>query len=238
MNKTTDVSPLIALMKANYGLVYDVKDTVAVNRIIKNERYKSFLPRDLKLLWGVKPTVAEDGSEILELYAIKTTRGSDQAPLEGDVVTDARQTLDQTSRPAVSMQMNAEGARKWRDLTSKNTGRRIAVVLDDYVYTAPVVNGEIPNGQSEISGNFTLLEAQDLANILKSGSLPAPTQIVEESIIGPTLGKEAQAQGIYSMVAGLALTMLFMIAYYAKGGLVAVVALIFNIFFILSLIHI
>jgi SecD/SecF fusion protein len=235
MNKTTDVSPLIALMKANYGLVYDVKDTLAVNRIIKNERYKSFLPRDLKLLWGVKPTVAEDGSEILELYAIKTTRGSDQAPLEGDVVTDARQTLDQTSRPAVSMQMNAEGARKWRNLTAENTGRRIAVVLDDYVYTAPVVNGEIPNGQSEISGNFTLLEAQDLANILKSGSLPAPTQIVEESIIGPTLGKEAQAQGIFSMIGGLALVVMFMVAYYAKGGLVAVIALVFNIFFILGI---
>ncbi len=235
LNQVNDVSPLIALMKANYGLVYDVKDTVAINRIIKNERYKSFLPRELKLLWGVKPTVTEDGSEVLELYAIKTTRGSDQAPLEGDVVTDARQTLDQTSRPAVSMQMNAEGARKWRNLTAENTGRRIAVVLDDYVYTAPVVNGEIPNGQSEISGNFTLLEAQDLANILKSGSLPAPTQIVEESIIGPTLGKEAQAQGIYSMVAGLALVVLFMVAYYAKGGLVAVAALVFNIFFILGI---
>ena len=228
-------SPLIALIKANYGLVYDVKDTVAINRIIKNERYKSFLPRDLKLLWGVKPTVAEDGSELLELYAIKTTRGSDEAPLEGDVVTDARQTLDQTSRPAVSMQMNAEGARKWRTLTSENIGRRIAVVLDDYVYTAPVVNGEIPSGQSEIAGNFTLVEAQDLANILKSGSLPAPTQIVEESIIGPTLGKEAQSQGIFSMVAGLALVVLFMVAYYAKGGLVAIAALVFNIFFILGI---
>jgi SecD/SecF fusion protein len=133
------------------------------------------------------------------------------------------------------MQMNAEGARKWRSLTAENTGRRIAVVLDDYVYTAPVVNGEIPNGQSEISGNFTLLEAQDLANILKSGSLPAPTQIVEESIIGPTLGKEAQAQGIFSMVGGLVLVVLFMVAYYAKGGLVAVAALVFNIFFILGI---
>ncbi|GAB3228020.1 protein translocase subunit SecDF [Algoriphagus aestuariicola] len=235
MGNTTDVSPLISSLKANYGLVYDVKDTVAINRIIKNERYKSFLPRDLKLLWGVKPTVAEDGSELLELYAIKTTRGSDEAPLEGDVVTDARQTLDQTSRPAVSMQMNAEGARKWRTLTSENVGRRIAVVLDDYVYTAPVVNGEIPNGQSEIAGNFTLVEAQDLANILKSGSLPAPTQIVEESIIGPTLGKEAQNQGVFSMIAGLSLVVLFMIAYYAKGGLVAIAALVFNIFFILGI---
>jgi len=229
------ISPLINLRKVDYGLIYDVLDTAIVNRILKNERYKSFLPKDLRLLWGVKPTKAEDGSEILELYAIKLRKGSDQAPLEGDVVTDARQTLDQTSQPAVSMQMNADGARKWRNLTAENIGRRIAVVLDDYVYTAPVVNGEIPNGQSEISGNFTLLEAQDLANILKSGSLPAPTQIVEESIIGPTLGKEAQNQGIISMIAGLALVVLFMVAYYAKGGLVAVAALVFNIFFILGI---
>ena len=235
LNPNSSVSPLISLMKANYGLVYDVRDTVIINRILKNERYKSFLPREVKLLWGVKPTTAEDGSEILELYAIKLNKGSDQAPLEGDVVTDARQTLDQTSRPAVSMQMNAEGARKWRKLTSESVGRRIAVVLDDYVYTAPVVNGEIPNGQSEISGNFTLLEAQDLANILKSGSLPAPTQIVEESIIGPTLGKEAQSQGIISMIAGLVLVVLFMVAYYSKGGLVAIAALVFNIFFILGI---
>ena len=234
-NANASISPLIALRKADYGLVYDVRDTVIVNRILKNERYQSFLPKDLRLLWGVKPTKAEDGTEILELYAIKLRKGSDQAPLEGDVVTDARQTLDQTSQPAVSMQMNADGARKWRNLTSENVGRRIAVVLDDYVYTAPMVNGEIPNGQSEISGNFTLLEAQDLANILKSGSLPAPTQIVEESIIGPTLGKEAQSQGVFSMIAGLALVVLFMVAYYAKGGLVAVAALVFNIFFILGI---
>lgn len=235
VNNANNTSPLISLIKADYGLVYDVRDTLTINRIIKNERYKSFLPRDMKLLWAVKPLVAEDGSELMELYGIKTTRGTDQAPLEGDVVTDARQALDQTSRPAVSMQMNAEGARKWRKLTSENIGRRIAVVLDDYVYTAPVVNGEIPSGQSEISGNFTLQEAQDLANILKSGSLPAPTQIVEESIIGPTLGKEAQSQGVFSMIAGLALVVLFMVAYYAKGGLVAIAALVFNIFFILGI---
>ena len=234
-NANASISPLIALRKVDYGLIYDVRDTAIVNRILKNERLESFLPKDLRLLWGVKPTKAEDGTEILELYAIKLRKGSDQAPLEGDVVTDARQTLDQTSQPAVSMQMNADGARKWRNLTAENVGRRIAVVLDDYVYTAPMVNGEIPNGQSEISGNFTLLEAQDLANILKSGSLPAPTQIVEESIIGPTLGKEAQSQGIISMIAGLALVVLFMVAYYAKGGLVAVAALVFNIFFILGI---
>lgn len=230
-----NVSPLFSLLKPNYGLAYELRDTMAINRILKNEDYKSLLPRDIKLLWGVKPFKAEDGTETLELYAIKTERGTDEAPLEGDVVTDARQALDQSSRPAVSMQMNAEGARKWRKLTSENIGRRIAVVLDDYVYTAPVVNGEIPSGQSEISGNFTLQEAQDLANILKSGSLPAPTQIVEESIIGPTLGKEALNQGLISMVAGLSIVILFMVAYYSKGGFVAIAALVFNIFFILGI---
>ncbi|MCS5491138.1 protein translocase subunit SecDF [Algoriphagus limi] len=236
LNQSNDISPLYSLIQANYGLAYQVRDTVVINRILNNPNYKSLLPRDIKLLWGVKPVTPEGTDlEILELYAIKTPRGSDQAPLEGDVVTDARQVLDQTSRPAVSMQMNAEGARKWRSITAANVGRRIAVVLDDYVYTAPVVNGEIPTGQSEISGTFTLQEAQDLANILKSGSLPAPTQIVEESIIGPTLGKEAQSQGIISMVSGLVLVVLFMVAYYAKGGLVAIAALVFNIFFILGI---
>ena len=234
-NPNAGTSPIFSLIRSDYGLAYDIKDTLAINRILNRDDYKAFLPKDIKLLWGVKPVKAEDGAEILELYAIKTTRGTDQAPLEGDVVTDARQTLDQTSRPAVSMQMNAEGARKWRKLTAENTGRRIAVVLDDYVYTAPVVNGEIPTGQSEISGNFTLLEAQDLANILKSGSLPAPTQIVEESIIGPTLGKEAQSQGIFSMIAGLLIVVVFMVSYYGKGGLIATAALIFNIFFILGI---
>lgn len=229
------ISPLFSLLKPNYGLAYQLRDTMAINRILKNEDYKALLPRDIKLLWGVKPFEAADGTETLELYAIKTDRGSDEAPLEGDVVTDARQTLDQTSRPAVSMQMNADGARKWRKLTAENIGRRIAVVLDDYVYTAPVVNGEIPSGQSEIAGNFSLQEAQDLANILKSGSLPAPTQIVEESIIGPTLGREALNQGLISMVAGLSIVVLFMVAYYAKGGLIAISALVFNIFFILGI---
>ncbi|WPR74784.1 protein translocase subunit SecDF [Algoriphagus sp. NG3] len=230
-----NVSPLFSLLKPNAGLAYELRDTMAINRILKNKDYAALMPRDIKLMWGVKPFAANDGTEALELFAIKAVRGTDQAPLEGDVVTDARQVLDQKSRPAVSMQMNADGARKWRKLTAENIGRRIAVVLDDYVYTAPVVNGEIPTGQSEISGNFSLQEAQDLANILKSGSLPAPTQIVEESIIGPTLGKEALNQGLLSMVAGLTIVVLFMIAYYAKGGFVAIAALVFNIFFILGI---
>lgn len=231
---SSEVSPIFSLTKANYGLVYDIRDTIAINRIFAREDVKAILPRDVKFLWAVKPQKA-DGLELLELFAIKVSRSSEQAPLEGDVVTDARQVLDQTSRPAVSMQMNAEGARKWRKLTADNTGRRIAVVLDDYVYTAPNVQGEIPSGQSEITGNFTMEEAKDLANILKSGSLPAPTKIVEEAIIGPTLGKEAQSQGVISMLSGLVLVVLFMVAYYAKGGFVAIAALIFNIFFILGI---
>ncbi len=235
LNQDNSVSPIFSLLKPNFGLAYEIADTMTINRILKNEAYKSYIPRDIKLLWGVKPVKADDGTEVLELFPIQANKGSDQAPLEGDVVTDARQVLDQTSRPAVSMQMNAEGARKWRKLTAENIGRRIAVVLDDYVYTAPVVNGEIPTGQSEISGNFSLQEAQDLANILKSGSLPAPTQIVEESIIGPTLGKEALNQGLISMVAGLLIVVLFMVAYYAKGGFIAIAALVFNIFFILGI---
>ncbi|MFC4870397.1 protein translocase subunit SecDF [Negadavirga shengliensis] len=228
------VSPLFSLLKANYGLVYEVRDTLAINRIMNREDVKSVLPRDIRFLWSVKPQKS-DNMELLELHAIKAPRGTDQAPLEGDVITDARQSYDQSSRPAVSMQMNAEGARRWRKLTSENIGNRIAVVLDDYVYTAPVVQGEIPSGQSEITGNFSIEEAKDLANILKSGTLPAPTRIVEEAIVGPTLGVEASKQGINSMIAGLALVVLFMVAYYAKGGFVAIAALLFNIFFILGI---
>lgn len=229
-----EVSPLFSLLKANYGLVYELRDTIAINRIMAREDVRSVLPRDIRFLWSVKPQRA-DNMDLLELHAIKAPRGTDQAPLEGDVITDARQSYDQSSRPAVSMQMNAEGARRWRKLTSENIGRRIAVVLDDYVYTAPVVQGEIPSGQSEITGNFSIEEAKDLANILKSGTLPAPTRIVEEAIVGPTLGVEARNQGINSMIAGLVLVVMFMIAYYAKGGFVAIAALLFNIFFILGI---
>jgi SecD/SecF fusion protein len=229
-----EVSPLFSLLKANYGLVYEIRDTLAINRILNRDDVKSALPRDIRLLWSVKPQKA-DNLELLELHAIKAPRGSDQAPLEGDVITDARQSYDQSSRPAVSMQMNADGARRWRKLTGENIGRRIAVVLDDYVYTAPTVQGEIPSGQSEITGNFSIEEAKDLANILKSGARPAPTRIVEDAIVGPTLGKEATKQGITSMIAGLLLVVMFMVAYYAKGGFVAIAALLFNIFFILGI---
>ncbi len=232
----TQVSPIFSLITSQEGLVYNVKDTFKINRIFKRKDIQDLIPNHFKLAWEVKPHDHQeaDVEPHIELHILKTLRGG-KAPLEGDVITDARQTLDQATRPAVSMQMNANGAKKWRKLTAANIGERIAIVLDGYVYSAPNVNGEIPNGNSEISGNFTIEEAKDLANVLKAGTLPAPTRIVQEAIIGPTLGKEAQLQGVKSIVAGLALVVLFMVFYYARGGFIANFALLFNIFFIMGI---
>lgn len=228
------VSPIFRLLKSSYGLVYAPSDTATINHIFKRSDVKALLPNDIVFLWEVKPQKIDNGSEVLTLYPIKQSRKGN-ALLEGDVITDARQDFDEQGRPAVSMQMHSSGARSWKKITANNLGRRIAIVLDDYVYSAPVVNTEIPNGSSQISGNFTVEEAKDLANILKAGSLPAPVKIVEEAIIGPTLGKEAQVQGIVSMLVGLGLVFLFMFAYYAKGGSIANLALIFNVLFILGI---
>ena len=229
-----NVSPLFSLIRSQNRLIYEVKDTAKINDIIQREDIRSLFPRNSRLIWDVKPQVLEDGMELLELYVVRTLRG-DKAPLTGEVINDARQTFDNVGQPAVDMSMDATGARKWKSLTRDNIGRRIAVVLDNYVYSAPRVNVEIPNGKSIIEGDFSMEEAKDLANILKAGSLPAPTSIVEEAIIGPTLGKEAQAQGIISIVAGLVIVVLFMVAYYAKGGFVANIALVFNLFFVLGI---
>ncbi|GAA5033204.1 protein translocase subunit SecDF [Marivirga lumbricoides] len=234
LEQSQEVSPLFSLIKMRGGLIYSVEDTAKINKIIQREDIKSLFPRNTRLIWDVKANKLDDGSELLELYVVRTLR-NDQAMLTGEVINDARQTFDQSGQPAVDMSMDAEGARKWSKITRENIGNRIAIVLDNYVYSAPVVNSEIPNGKSIIEGNFTMEEAKDLANILKAGSLPAPTRIVEEAIIGPTLGKESQSQGILSIVAGLAMVVIFMVAYYAKGGLVANIALVFNIFFILGI---
>ncbi|MDH5367493.1 MAG: protein translocase subunit SecDF [Cyclobacteriaceae bacterium] len=231
------VSPLFALTKSLQTLAYDVKDTSKINRILKRDDVKALFPRTIRYAWAAKPFQQQEGSneEIMELYFLKVGRGG-KALLSGEVVTDATQDLDDFARPAVSMQMNATGAKIWKKVTeeasSKSPQGRIAVVLDNLVYTAPSVNGTIPNGRSQISGNFELEEAKDIANILKAGTLPAPTRIVEDGVIGPTLGKVAQKQGIYSIISGLVIVVLFMIAYYARGGFVANVALVFNIFFI------
>ncbi len=229
---TPGVSSFFALQKQGPfpGFYYNLADTGKINRVLRNDAIVRLVPGNLSFKWAVKPA---EGTELLELFPIKTTRG--EAPLTGEVVTDARQSLDDRARPAVSMQMNSIGAKKWKNLTGANINRNIAIVLDNYVYTAPNVVQEIANGSSSISGNFSVEEAQDLANILKAGSLPAPTRIVEEGVIGPTLGVESQRQGVTSILAGLLIVVIFMIAYYAKGGIVANVALLFNIFFIMGI---
>jgi len=227
----SNLSPIFS----NYGfLVYELRDTAKINRILDRRDIKTLLPSNLKFLWAHKPIVTDDGTEVIELYPIREGRGG-KAPIEGDVITNATQDLDQSARPAVYMSMNSTGSKKWKKLTATNVGERIAIVLDDYVYSAPVVQTEIPDGSSVISGNFTIEEAKDLANVLKAGALPAKARIVEEAVVGPTLGKEAQTQGIISILSGMALVVLFMIAYYSKGGFVANLALLFNIFFILGI---
>ncbi len=228
-------SPLFSLRQAPYyNLFYNVKDTSKINRLLARPEIKALIPNNMKYYWKNKPIEAEGSQEVLELFFVKIRRGG-MPPLTGEVITDARPDFDETGSPSVSMQMNATGAKVWKRLTGENLNRRIAIVLDGYVYSAPNVITEIPNGNSQITGSFTIEESKDLANILKAGKLPAPTRIVEEAVIGPTLGKEAQKQGIISIVAGLAIVVLFMISYYAKGGFVANIALVFNIFFILGI---
>ena len=230
-------SPLLANLRSEFGgLFYDLEDTMSINTILSNEKVKQLIPNTIKFLWAVKPTedTADPTDQVLELFVIKTSRGG-KAPLTGEVITDARQDLDQSARPSISMQMNSNGAKNWRRLTSTNIGRRVAIVLDNYVYSAPFVQNEIPNGNSQITGDFTIEEAQDLANILKAGTLPAPTTIVEDVVIGPTLGKVAQSQGFRSIVSGLIIVLVFMVFYYSGGGLIANIALFFNIFFILGI---
>ncbi len=234
----SQVSPLLSLARGQ-GLIYDVKDTAKINQILNKKEVKALLPRTVKPLWDVKPIRNEvTGEDLLQITFVKVGRGG-KARLTGEVITDARQDFDERASPAVSMQMNASGTREWKKITAEAASRspqgRVAIVLDNLIYSAPGVRGEIPNGRSQISGNFTLEEARDLANVLKAGSLPAPTTIVEEAIIGPTLGQMAQNQGMISILAGLGIVVLFMIAYYSKGGLVANLALLFNIFFILGI---
>jgi len=232
----TQISEFFTMIRYPQGLV-NLKDTTKINRIISRMQsgdLKGLVPPTVKFLWDVHPITLDDGEEVLPLYAVRVGRGGN-ALLTGEVVTDARQSYDERTAPAVSMSMNSTGSRAWKRITGENIGRRIAIALDDYVQSAPTVNSEIPNGQSIITGNFTLEEAQDLANVLKAGALPARTRIVEEAVIGPTLGKEAQGQGIISIVAGLIIVVLFMVVYYSKGGLIANVALLFNIFFILGI---
>ncbi|TPE44732.1 protein translocase subunit SecDF [Pontibacter mangrovi] len=215
------------------GIGANVRDTATINDLFSRPEVHAILPSNMKFLWSVKPIVGDQGQEFVEMYAIKKGRNG-KAPLTGEVINDARQDFDQQGRPEISMTMNSTGARKWARLTGDNIGRQVAIVLDNYVYSAPVVQGEISGGSSSISGNFTIEEAQDLANILKAGKMPAPTRIVEEAIVGPSLGQEAINQGLLSTIAGLLIVVVFMIAYYARGGFIADLALLFNVFFIIG----
>ena len=237
-----NTSPLLALSTPPGTFRYALRDTARINAIFRRPHIRSLLPRNVGVYWANKPDKQnrEDINEEpgLELHFLDIGR-TGKPKLTGESITNARQELDQTGRYTVSMNMNAAGTKVWAKMTAdaanKQPRGRIAIVLDDAVYSAPYVEGEIPNGNSQISGNFTIEEAKDLANVLRAGSLPAPLTIVEEGIVGPTLGQAALEQGLISIVCGLGLVVLFMIAYYAKGGLVADIALLFNIFFILGI---
>jgi SecD/SecF fusion protein len=234
------VSPLYSLMTpGGYPFLYNVKDTSTINSILKRSDVRGLIPRNMGYFWDVKPD-PELTPGVDDLYLNFVQLGRAGKPLlTGETIVDARLDYDQFARPSVSMRMNAAGSKIWGRVTAQAAALqpqgRIAIVLDNFVYSAPTVQVEIPNGNSQITGSFTVDEAKDLALILKAGSLPAPTRIVEEGIVWPSLGKVAQSQGIISIVCGLALVVIFMVAYYAKGGLVANIALLFNIFFVLGI---
>ena len=206
-------------------------DTAAVNRYMSLPQVKALLPRDIKLMWGVKAIDPQETT--FALYAIKANTRDGKAPLDGGSVVEAREGYAQHGSSAeVSMTMNASGARTWARLTADNVDRCIAIVLDGYVYSAPVVHGEISGGQSSISGQFTINEARDLANVLKSGKLPAPARITQDTVVGPSLGQESINAGMMSFILAFVLVLIYMIFYYNKAGWVASVALICNLFFL------
>ena len=206
-------------------------DTAMVNRYLAMPQVKALMPRDIKLMWGIKPVDAAETQ--FQLYAIKANTRDGKAPLDGGVVTEAREDYsEQGSSAEVSMTMNATGARAWARLTADNIGSYIAIALDGYVYSAPRVNSEITGGRSSITGGFTIQEAKDLANVLKSGKLPAPARITQEAIVGPSLGADSIQAGILSFIIAFALVLLYMGLYYSTAGWVANVALVANLFFL------
>ncbi|MBQ8602305.1 MAG: protein translocase subunit SecDF [Bacteroides sp.] len=225
------------LQLGGYGAVVGIanhRDTAEVNKLLAMKEAKAILPKDLSLKWGVK--AMDNAGQMFELYAIKVTERNGKAPLEGDVITDARNEYDQYNKPCVGMSMNTDGSRRWAVLTKNNIGRAIAIVLDGYVYSAPNVSGEITGGNSQISGSFTPEETLDLANVLKSGKMPAPARIVQEDIVGPSLGQESINQGIVSFIVALVLLMIYMCAMYGLiPGMVANCALFVNFFFTLGI---
>ena len=217
----------------------NARDTAQVNKVIYSDIAASILPAECKLRWGAK---AEDfGGEntkgdIFALYALKVTEPNGRAPLEGDVITSSKDDFDQMGHPSVSMQMNSDGARRWSQITKQNIGRGVAIVLDDAVYSAPRILTQIDGGNSQITGNFTIEDTKDLANTLNSGKMPAPTRIVQEEVVGPSLGAQSIKQGIMSFIVAFVLLMIYMIMLYGFiPGILADIALLFNLFFTLGI---
>ena len=213
------------------------RDTAEVNKIIYSALAKQILPADCRLLWSAKPADGIQAKNIYELHAIKVTTTNGRAPIEGDVVIDAKDQFNNlTGSPEVSMTMNSDGARRWAALTKANVGKEIAIVLDGTVYSAPRVNGEISGGQSSISGNFTIEDTKDLANTLKSGRMPAPAHIVQEEVVGPTLGAQSIQQGFISFIFAFIILMIYMVVMYDFiPGMVANGALLLNLFFTMGI---
>ena len=217
----------------------NARDTADVNKVIYSDIARQVLPAECKLRWGAK---AEDfGGEntkgdIFALYALKVTEPNGRAPLEGDVITSSKDDFDQMGHPSVSMQMNSEGARRWSQITKQNIGRGVAIVLDDAVYSAPRILTQIDGGNSQITGNFTIEDTKDLANTLNSGKMPAPTRIVQEEVVGPSLGAQSIKQGVISFIVAFVLLMVYMIMLYGFiPGIMADIALLFNLFFTLGI---
>ena len=237
--KAKKENPLLSVLQVMQGQSCVVgyahsRDIKQIDDYLAREEVKAMLPRDLKLMWGVK-AIDQDG-KIFELYAIKSTQRNGRAPLEGDVVVSATDDYDNNGRPSVSMTMNSDGARRWAQLTKQNIGKPIAIALDGYIYSAPNVQNEITGGQSQITGQFSQEDTKDLANVLKSGKMPAPAKIVQEDIVGPSLGQKSIQQGIISFIVAFIVLMIYMCAIYGFiPGMVANGALILNFFFTLGI---
>ena len=234
--------PLLAVLQVNSSgqgpvVAYaNYKDTADINKYLSMKEIQAELPKDLRLKWGVSAYEYDPKGQTFELYAIRSTERNGRAPLEGDVVVSAKDEYDQFGKPAVSMSMNTDGSRRWAQLTKQNIGKSIAIVLNGYVYSAPNVNTEITGGNSQITGHFTPEQAKDLANVLKSGKMPAPTRIVQEDIVGPSLGQASINAGVFSFIVALILLMIYMCSMYGFiPGMVANGALVLNMFFTMGI---
>ena len=238
-------NPLFSIFQPTQGNTLAVvgyanaRDTAEIDKIIYSDLARQIFPAELKLRWGAK---AEDfggqntKGDIFELYALKITEPSGRAPLEGDVITNGKDDFDQMGHPCVSMQMNSDGARRWSQITKQNIGKAVAIVLDDAVYSAPRILTQIDGGNSQITGNFTIEDTKDLANTLNSGKMPAPTRIVQEEVVGPSLGQQSINQGIMSFIVAFVLLMIYMIMLYGFiPGILSDIALLFNLFFTLGI---